>query len=250
MEKGALRLGWNRVKGIHEDEAKKIIAARPFTGLVDFLRRIPLRRDPLLRLAMGGTFEVFGYPPREALWQVLELQRRREQAQGDLFFDLARPENKNSAVQFRDLTDYEKILEEYEAFSLSTHGHPMMALRKILPLPKLNSRTAKQLKHGTTVRVSGLLLVRQQPPTAKGMTFGTLEDEFGFLDLAIAPDVWERVSDAFLTNCFLDVTGKLQRETNSFSVWVSHIKSVWPAERKDQHESRLMIEPIQYFHSF
>ncbi|MGE3262309.1 MAG: error-prone DNA polymerase [Bacteriovoracia bacterium] len=247
IENGALRLGWKMVKGMHREEAEKILSLRPFTGLADFLKRAPVRRDALLRLAMGGTFECFGFPPREALWQVLEFQRRRDRVQGDLFLDSGYVEE--SGAKFHALGDYEKILEEYDAFSLSTHGHPMMALRKILPLPKLNTQTAKLQRPGTQVKFSGLLLVRQQPPTAKGMTFGTLEDEFGFLDIAIAPDIWERVKDAFLDNCFLVVTGKLQRETNSYSVWVADVKSVWP-ESKDREQARLVIEPTQYFHSF
>ncbi|MGZ3695493.1 MAG: error-prone DNA polymerase [Bdellovibrionota bacterium] len=240
-----LQLGWNIVKGLHQQDAERILSLRPFSGLPDFLQRAPIRRDALLRLAMGGTFEAFGYPPREALWQVLELQRKREQLQGDLFLDCAN----ESKARFASLGDYEKIIEEYDAFSLSTHGHPMMALRKILPLPKLNSRTLKQQRSGVQVRVAGLLLVRQRPPTAKGMTFGTLEDEFGFIDIAISPDIWERVKDVFLDNCFLDVSGKLQRETNSFSIWVANVRSVWP-ERKESQETRLVIEPSQHFHSF
>lgn len=254
MEGKALRLGWNMVKGIHQAEAERIVAARPFHGMRDFLQRTIVRRDALLRLAMGGTFEPFGLPPREALWQVLELQRRQDRVQGDLFLDTPVPQSGHHPAaplggQFPRLTDYERILEQYDAFSLSTFGHPMMALRKMLPLPKLNSKTMKQQVNGTQVRVAGLLLVRQRPPTAKGMTFGTLEDEFGFIDIAIAPDLWEKVKEVFLENCFLDVSGKLQRERNSFSVWVSQVRGIWPA-KKAAHEERLVIEPNQYFSSF
>jgi DNA polymerase III alpha subunit len=76
------------------------------------------------------------------------------------------------------------------------------------------------------------------------MTFSTLEDEFGFLDLAISPQVYERVKDTFLENCFLEVRGKLQKETNSFSVWVSDLRPLWTP----QNAPELFIEPTQYFH--
>jgi error-prone DNA polymerase len=241
MEGKAVRLGWRVVKGLHQEEAEGLMAARPFTGVEDFLRRVALRRDVLLRLAMGGTFEPFGLAPRDALWQVLEYQRRREPVQGDLFRDLPVAGAK-SVHRFQALDDFTRIQEEYEAFSLSTHGHPMLALRQMLPLPKLTTAAAKKLGNGAHVSIAGLTLVRQRPPTAKGMTFSTLEDEFGFLDIAIPPDRWERLKPVFLEHCFLAVSGKLQREKNSYSLMVSSLRPLWKEE-----DPGLMIEPTQYF---
>jgi error-prone DNA polymerase len=249
LENGAIRLGWKVVKGIHEKEAEKIIEGRPYLSLPDFLKRTVIRREALVRLAMGDTFLNFGFAPRDALWQVLEFQRRKDLVQGDLFLDSAYQPGAVSQASFRGLQDHEKINEQYTAFSLSTHGHPMMALRKMLPLSKLNTQSAKQRPNGSQVSVAGLILVRQRPPTAKGMTFSTLEDEFGFLDVAIAPQVWEKVMDVFLDNCFLEITGKLQRDTNSYSLMVSTLRPLWRA-KKAEDEERLFIEPTQYFHTF
>lgn len=240
---GALQLGWKVVQGLAKETGLAVMAARPFRSLPDFLRRTNLRRDVLLRLAMGGTFEFFGLPPRDALWQVLEHHRRRTYTQGDLFLD-GTYEAKAGAAGFAALDDYGRIQEEYEAFALSTHGHPMTALRKMLPLPKLTTAAARKLPNGARITLAGLILVRQRPPTAKGMTFSTLEDEEGFLDIAIVPELWERLKPVFLENCFLEVTGKLQKETNSFSLLVSDLRSIWRAENED----RLEIEPTQYFH--
>jgi len=190
-------------------------------------------------LAMGGTFLSYGLEPREALWQVLQHQRRSTAAQGELFagcLDLA------SEARFEGLDNFARIREEYAAFGLATHGHPMKALRELLPLPKLTTIGAKKLPNGSIITVAGLILVRQRPPTAKGMTFSTLEDEFGFLDMAIAPDIWEKVKAVFLENCFLEVRGKLQKETNSFSLWVHDLRACMSQEPEE-----LMIEPAQYF---
>jgi error-prone DNA polymerase len=242
LENGALRLGWNMVKGLHRAEADGIVAARPFDSLADFLRRASLRRDVLLRLAMGGTFERFGLDPRAALWEVLEHQRRLQPAQGDLFLDTDYRPPADSRTSFPSLDDLGTIREQYAAFSLSTHGHPMMALRRLARVSKLNTRTAKALANGDHLTISGLILVRQKPPTAKKMTFSTLEDEFGFLDMAIAPDVYERVKEVFLSHCFLEVRGRLQKDKNSFSLWVLDLRPLWT------ESEGLMIEPTQYFH--
>jgi error-prone DNA polymerase len=240
VENGELQLGWRVVKGFSEEQAKSLLPLRPFLSPADFLRRTSLRRDLLVRLALGGIFECFGLAPRDALWRVLDHQRRRNARQGELFLDTAY-EPPTPARAFRGLNDFEKIREEYSAYELSTHGHPMQALRRMLPLPKLHTQTAKAKPNGARVTLAGLVLVRQRPPTAKGMTFSTLEDEFGFLDIAIVPQVWERVKPVFLENCFLEVSGKLQRETNSYSLLVSGLRALWK-------EEKLVIEPTQYFH--
>jgi len=238
-----IRLGWNMVKGLRRAEADQLVAARPFSSMYDFLRRASLRRDVLLRLAMGGCFACFGLEPRNALWEVLEFQRRQLPHQGDLFLD-QNYQKSAPPTAFASIGDFTRIQEEYAAYSLSTHGHPMMALRKMLRVPKLNTQTAKALPNGSHLTVSGLILVRQKPPTAKNMTFSTLEDEFGFLDMAIAPDVYEKVKEVFLENCFLEVRGKMQRDAKSFSLWVLELRPLW----RENETPELFIEPTQYFH--
>jgi error-prone DNA polymerase len=240
---GKLQLGWRIVQGLHRAQADQLIAGRPYPSLPDFLRRVPLHRNVLLRIAMGGTFAAFGLSPREALWHVLEHHRRRSSVQGDLFLDGTYEVAPREGNRFRPLDGFSRIKEEYDAFSLSTHGHPMMALRAQMPLARFNTRSAKKLPNGTRVTIAGLILVRQRPPTAKGMTFSTIEDEFGFLDMAIPPDIWEEVKAVFLDNCFLELTGKLQREMNSYSLLVSSLRTLWTEEAPP-----LRIEPAQYFH--
>jgi error-prone DNA polymerase len=238
VKAGALRLGWKTALGVSSAQGEAVVSGRPYSSLLDFLKRTNLRRDVLFRLALGGAFADFFPDPRNALWQVLAHQQRRSAVQGDLFLDTGF-ESTPSAGSFKPLSEMERIREEYAAYDLSTRGHPMMALRRMLPLPPLTTKGAREKKNGTRIRIAGLALVRQRPPTAKGMTFSTLEDEFGFLDIAITPDVWEKVKPAFLENCFLEVGGVLQRDMNSFSLLVADLKGL---------EEKLEIEPTQYFH--
>ena len=120
----------------------------------------------------------------------------------------------------------------------------MMALRKMQRLPKLHTKSAKELKNGSACALAGLILIRQRPPTANNMTFSTLEDEFGFLDLAIMPNVYARVKDIFLNHCFVEVRGKLQRDANSFSLLVKEMRPIL------KEEETLEIPPAQYFHHY
>ena len=72
--------------------------------------------------------------------------------------------------------------------------------------------------------VAGLVICRQTPGTASGVTFMTLEDETGFVNLV----VWERVFEQFVTLAktavFLGVSGTIQRQDD-----VVHIiaKTLW-----------------------
>jgi error-prone DNA polymerase len=247
-EKGDLQLGWNQVKGLGESVGLQIVQKRPYKNLSDFLRKNPdLSRDVLVRIAMGGTFSPFGFSAREALWQVLQYHRRKTSIQGDLFQGEQYLGSEESKAEFSELTKWGSIREEYEAFSLSTTGHPMSALRGLLPLPKLHTKSAKLQSNGSSITVAGLILVRQRPPTASGMTFSTLEDEYGFLDIAIPPDVWLRVKEVFLDHCFLVAQGKLQKEGYSYSLFVSQLKPLWKEETAPEAKN-IFIDPVQYFH--
>jgi error-prone DNA polymerase len=232
------------VKGLHEKEAHAITAQRPYPNIDLFLRKNSLRREILIQLAMGGAFACYGLEPRQALWRVLSEEKRASPLQGELFHDLDYQKPQASST-FRPLGEFETIRAEYGAYSLSTYGHPMTAIRKSIPRARYDTKTAKAAPNGRVLTVPGLILVRQRPPTANGMTFATLEDEFGFLDLAIPPAVWKRVREVFLANCFLAVRGKLQRDTNSFSLLV---QSLQPLFRDMAENERFRVEPRQYFH--
>ena len=62
------------------------------------------------------------------------------------------------------------------------------------------------------VRVAGLVIARQRPGSARGVTFVTLEDETGHVNLV----VWESLGDAqrreLLESRLMEVHGRLQRE--------------------------------------
>jgi error-prone DNA polymerase len=65
---------------------------------------------------------------------------------------------------------------------------------------------------GKYVRVAGLVLVRQQPGTAKGVIFITLEDEAGIINVVVWPKVFAKNRRTVMTAQFLEVRGKIERE--------------------------------------
>ena len=204
----AVRMGLRYVNGLGEDAGTRLVRVRdetPFASLDDCVRRAGLDRGALAALAEAGAFESFDDNRRATLWEVHGLARRREIA---LPLGVHEP-----APALTPLSLREQIAWDYRAAAHSPRGHPLEALREELRSAGLpDARTVGTLPNGRSVRYAGLVICRQTPGTASGVTFMTLEDETGFVNLVI----WERVFERFVTLAktavFLGVSGTIQRE--------------------------------------
>ncbi|HEX6275210.1 MAG TPA: error-prone DNA polymerase [Polyangiaceae bacterium] len=181
-----LRLGFRLVKGFSEKTALRIEAVRAeraFEDLDDFRRRTALRADELALLAEAGAFETLVAGRRQALF------RARAPRVGGLFSEARYDEPE---VRFPELRAAETLLLDYRQKGLSVSDHPMCHLRHALAAR--GSVTAKELAnipHGRPVSVAGVVITRQQPATASGVVFITLEDETGVVNLVLFRHVFE-----------------------------------------------------------
>ena len=99
-------------------------------------------------------------------------------------------------------------------------GEQIVALHRprLERLSVLRSKELERKRNGERVRVAGLVVVRQRPPTAKGFVFFTMEDEDGLMNVIIKPDVYGRYYKV-LRNCFLlIVEGKIQKQGGILNV--------------------------------
>jgi error-prone DNA polymerase len=200
----AVRMGLRYVKGLGEGDWKRIEpAAGSFTSLEDFVRRTRLDEGALTALAEAGAFDGFGLSRREALWEVR-----------GLFRDAATPlplRSPEPTPEFPRLDAYETIAWDYRRTSHSPRGHPLSELRPALAAQGLpDARTVAGMRHGALVRYAGIVICRQRPGTASGVTFMTLEDETGFVNVVVWSRVFERHALLIRTESFLGVTGRLQ----------------------------------------
>jgi error-prone DNA polymerase len=107
----------------------------------------------------------------------------------------------------------EEVLADYAMLGLSLKSHPLRLLRKELDrLQVIPAERLAAISDGHPVRVAGMVLVRQRPSTARGITFMTLEDETGVINLIVRPDVWQRWRSAALNATLLFVVGRLQKQ--------------------------------------
>jgi error-prone DNA polymerase len=232
----AVRVGLRYVKGLGEVQKVCIEEARKqgeFSALDDFVRRTGLDAKSLSSLAEAGAFESFGMPRRQALWQVRGLLRERESS-----LELAAH---GKRARFAGLTPIEQIAWDYRTSSHSPRAHPLSLLRRELLRQRLpEARALSGMRNGTQVRFAGLVICRQRPGTASGVTFMTLEDETGFANIVF----WKRVFDdhAVLarTASFLGVTGKLQKQDGvvhivAESAWLPQLATPTEIASRDFH---------------
>ena len=116
------------------------------------------------------------------------------------------------------------MLADYGTIGLTAHAHPLALLRDRLPDGVATSRELERLRHGTRVKVGGLVVARQRPGTANGIVFVLLEDEFGTINLIVPPPVYERHRLTVRTEPLMIAEGKLERHAGG--------------GRRDQHPGR------------
>jgi error-prone DNA polymerase len=145
---------------------------------------------------------------RLALWQLGIAAPGRGVPGGT---QLALPLDLPTPPALRKLSEWESMLADYGTTGLTAHSHPLALLRPGLPADVVTSLDLERLRHGTRVRVGGLVVARQRPGTANGIVFVLLEDEYGTINLIVPPPVYERHRLAVRTEPLMLITGKLER---------------------------------------
>jgi len=184
----AIRVGLRLIKGLREATGQRIEAARKewrFSDMEDLTRRAELRRDELEALAEAGALESLVAGRRQALWV------SRVPRMSGLFGQASWQEPQ---AELPPLQGAESLLLDYRRKGLAAEDHPMRHLwPKLTPRGVIRAEALQKVEHKRRVRVAGVVICRQQPATASGVVFITLEDETGFSNLVL----WRRVFDQF-----------------------------------------------------
>ena len=217
----ALRLGFRLIHGISREAVCGIEAARrdgPYRSVADLARRARVGRGTLTRLAAADAFRSIGLDRRRALWDVLALRDEPPLLRG--------LEPEDEPVPLPGMTLGEHVFADYDATGLSLTAHPIALVRG--ELNGLRASTAADIRKGTQgrpVRAAGLVLVRQRPGTAGGITFATLEDETGVVNLIIRPNVYERFREAAHGIAWI-AEGRIERVGEVVHVQASRIEDL------------------------
>ncbi|MGB5521014.1 MAG: OB-fold nucleic acid binding domain-containing protein, partial [Polyangiales bacterium] len=213
-----VRMGLRYVKGLGVLERERVEATRrPLPNLATFVRQTGLNKKALHALAEAGAFECFGLNRRDAIWQVRSLSRF---AQDSLPLEPA-----SSQISFASLASEDEVIWDYRSSHHSTRGHPMRGLRDALRSRGIpEASRIHRCGNGDELEYVGMVICRQRPGTASGVTFFTLEDETGFVNVVVWKQVFDRHAALAKTAALLGVTGEIQRADG-----VIHLiaKSLW-----------------------
>jgi error-prone DNA polymerase len=133
------------------------------------------------------------------------------------------------------------MLADYGSTGVTLREHPLELLRPALPADLRTSDELERHPHGRRVRVAGLVVARQRPATAKGVTFMLLEDERGTINLIVPPPIHERFRLAVRAEPLVLATGRLESREGTVNVLVDRIERL---ERPDLPNAKVKhIEP-------
>jgi error-prone DNA polymerase len=204
----ALRLGLRLAKGLPEAAAQRLVAARAqgaFEDVPALARRAALDRRELGCLAAAGALQSLAGHRHRAAWQVAGVEAPLPV--------LPEPRVSEGIPLLRTPREGEEVVADYRHTGLTLRRHPVALLRERLAARGCaTAARLRELPDGSPVRTAGLVITRQRPGSASGVTFVTLEDETGSINLVVWRDVAERQRRALVGSRLMGVAGELQVE--------------------------------------
>jgi error-prone DNA polymerase len=204
----AVRLGLHLVKGLTAEAGSCIVAARAqgaFESVRDLAARAALSTKDLGALASAGALKTLAPHRHQARWDVAGVEPPMAL--------LERPAFNEALPLLRRPSEGEDIAADYRHVGVSLGRHPLELVRARLTKLRMSpAREVAGLAHGVRVRTAGLVITRQRPSSASGVTFVTLEDETGYLNLVVWDRLAQRDRKALLGAALLGVVGMVQKE--------------------------------------
>ena len=219
-----VRLGLRLISGLNREAADRIVNARTqrmFTSTQDLARRANLDQPQMKLLAAADALTDLSGHRRQQVWDAAAL-RTAPELMKDAPIDEA-------PLQLPEAPEGEAIVWDYDSLGLTLRRHPLALLRSQLAKRRLMS--AEELQHapnGRLVRHCGIVTLRQQPETASGVVFVSLEDETGVVQVIVWKHLRERQRTVLTQSRLLAVHGVWQREGEAKNLIAGHLEDLTP----------------------
>ena len=220
----AVRLGLRLIAGLRDASAARIVAARrerAFDHAEDLARRAGLEQYEMKLLAAADALLSLSGHRRQQVWDAAALRPpprllREAPVDEDLLELPAAPEG-------------EEVVFDYASLGLTLRSHPMALLRpKLQALRVLTAAQLDAVPNGRLVRYCGIVTLRQQPDTANGTIFVSLEDESGVVQVICWKSLRERQRRELLTSRLLLVHGHWQRQGDVKNLIAGRLEDLTP----------------------
>jgi error-prone DNA polymerase len=232
-EDHALRLGLRQIDGLPEHVAAALVAAREGEGayrdVADLRTRAGLSPAHIERLASADAFGSLGITRRQALWDARSLVAAPDLP---LFRAAAMREEgvERAAIRLPAMPLSEEVVADYQTTRLSLKAHPLAFLRAgLAERGFVRAADLRSRKFRSMVQVAGVVLIRQRPGSAKGVTFITLEDETGVINLVVWPDLKEKQRKVVMGARLMEVRGRVEYDDEVIHVIAQSLTDATPA---------------------
>ncbi|MGW0179540.1 error-prone DNA polymerase [Nocardia sp. NPDC003345] len=217
-----IRLGLAAVRGIGDELAAEIVAARerggPYTSFLDLTGRVELTVPQAEALATAGALGGLGHSRREALWAA-------GAAAGERADRLPGTGASTDAPVLPGMSELEHAAADVWATGVSPANYPTQFLRPRLDaLGVIPAGGLLAVPDGTRVLVGGAVTHRQRPATAGGVTFLNLEDETGMVNVVCSAGLWKRYRRTAQGASALLIRGRVQNAEGAVSVYAEQLR--------------------------
>ena len=230
----AVRLGLRQVSGLKEASVERIIAARaeaPFDSAEDLSRRAGLEHHEMTLLAAADALMSLSGHRRQQVWDASALRSTPQ-----LLRDAPVTED---ILELPEAPEGEEVMWDYASTGLTLRSHPLALLRP--QLSKRGFKTAAELArypNGRIAHACGIVTLRQQPDTANGVIFVSLEDESGVVQVICWKSIRENQRIPLLHSRLMGVHGTWQREGDVMNLIAGRVEDLTPLLGRLPTESR------------
>jgi len=226
----ALRLGLAMVSGLPRPVARRLVAMRedaPYRSVADVVRRARLDERARDCLAAADALAGLAGDRHRAFWLAAGVEEVPPLFRQDA--DRFGRESGAVALMLPRAGEARNIAADYDTVGLTLRRHPLALLRERLQQSGVvTARELDRLDDGAPVRVVGLVTCRQRPATASGVTFLTLEDESGFVNVVVWSSLFRQQRRTVEQAGLLLVNGHLQSDGGVIHVIARRMEDLGP----------------------
>lgn len=214
----AVRIGLRLIKGLKSNSAHTLLEHRPINGFKDInqIRLLGLPSPCLQALASANAFSSIAGNRYEARWElmdsVMELPLFAHNKHGANQVNDYSLQERASNAYAKQPSLFDNLIEDYASTGLSIHLHPIELLSQANLLPKFHlANSLVDVPHQSLVSVIGVVSGKQSPGTAAGVTFITLEDHTGNINVIVWQSSAREQKKAYMNAKILQIKGILER---------------------------------------
>ncbi|GLS84500.1 error-prone DNA polymerase [Paraferrimonas haliotis] len=231
-----IRLGFRLVKGLSFNTVEQLLEVRPKQGFskLDTILAMNLKRNELAALTAADALKSLAGHRHQARWQMAAYQPSLPLFESHDISEVNEVKEDNSrynkpeqTVKLAPETSAQAVISDYAQLGLTLGEHPLSLLRQLKRLSGCcPSNELSSARSGQIVTVAGLVVGRQRPGTASGVTFVTLEDEFGNINVVVWAATAKAQRKPFLTAKLLKVHGHVEMSEGVIHVIAGRLQDI------------------------